>query len=96
MGDEPAEFAKADHLPVTMSGPFSAPRYGIDVQALIREQAGEKIEEKKQELIGKALDKLGLQPRQQEGAPESQEPASGGDAGSEARKVLENLLGGTR
>ena len=96
LGDEPAEFAKADHLPVTMSGPFSAPRYGIDVQALIREQAGEKIEEKKQELIGKALDKLGLQPRQQEGAPESQEPASGGDAGSEARKVLENLLGGTR
>ncbi len=96
LGDEPAEFANADHLPVTMNGPFSAPRYGIDVQALIREQAGEKIEEKKQELIGKALDKLGLQPQQQEASPEAQEPASGVDAGSEARKVLENLLEGTR
>ena len=64
LGDNPEEFAGADHLPVTMTGPFSNMRYGIDVQSLVMDQASEKIEEKKQELLGKAFEKLGIKTEQ--------------------------------
>ncbi len=72
LGDDPEKFTKEKHLPVTMSGPFSNLRYGIDVQSMVMEQAGEKIEEKKQELIGKMFEKLGGQ----KVAPKSDAPVT--------------------
>ena len=57
-GDNPEKFAKKKHLPVRMTGPFSKPSYSIDMQALIQDVAGEKIEEKKQELMDGLFKKL--------------------------------------
>lgn len=76
-GDNPEKFAKKKHLPVRMTGPFSKPSYSIDMQALIQDVAGDKIEEKKQELMDglfKKLDKkLGNKPA--EAAPAATAPA---------------------
>ncbi len=57
LGEEADESAR--HVPVRISGPFGDLNYGLDLQAAMNEFAGEKIEEKKEELIGKALEKLG-------------------------------------
>jgi len=57
-GDNPEKFGKKKHLPVRMTGPFSKPAYSIDMQALIQDVAGEKIEEKKQELMDGLFKKL--------------------------------------
>lgn len=57
-GDNPEKFAKKKHLPVRMSGPFAKPSYAIDMQTLIEDVAGEKIEEKKQEVMQKLFESL--------------------------------------
>lgn len=57
-GDNPEKFGKKKHIPVRIQGPLKKPSYLLDVQALIEDVAGEKIEEKKQELIKDLFKKL--------------------------------------
>lgn len=57
-GDNPEKFAKKKHLPIRIQGPLAKPSYALDMQSLIQDVAGEKIEEKKQELIEGLFKKL--------------------------------------
>lgn len=73
-GGRELEELKGLTIPVKISGTFSAPKFAPDLEAMvgskIKEKAKTKIEEKKQELKGKALEKLGI--------GEQQQPADGG------------------
>lgn len=97
-GDNPEKFGKKKHLPVRMSGPFSKPSYAIDMQALLQDVAGEKIEEKKQEVMQKLFEKLdkkagtGAAP-----APDAAAPApADGAAAPAGDDPLKSLLKGLR
>jgi|GEM_PF-1150688 AsmA protein len=74
-GDNPEKFAKKSHLPVRMTGPFSKPAYSIDMQALMQDAVGqkieEKIEEKKEELFQDLFKKLDKKSKKADPAPES-------------------------
>ena len=73
LGDDPAKITGAKHIPVRISGPLAKPQYGIDVQALV----GQKVEEKKQELLNKAFDRLSGQDKK--AAPAEPSAAAGGE-----------------
>ena len=49
---------KGTTVPVTISGPFASPKYGVDVGALFKEQAGESLQKKRESLEQKLEDKL--------------------------------------
>lgn len=74
-GDNPEKFAKKSHLPVRMTGPFSKPAYSIDMQALMQDAVGqkieEKIEEKKEELFQDLFKKLDKKSKKADPVPES-------------------------
>lgn len=78
-GDDPEKFAKKSHLPVRMSGPFSKPAYSIDMQALMKDAVGQKIEgkieEKKEELFQDLFKKLDKKKKKAEPVPEAAAPA---------------------
>jgi AsmA protein len=57
LGDDPSGFKTAKHLPIRITGPLSAPGYSLDVQAMVKAAAGQKIEAVKQQMLGKMLDK---------------------------------------
>lgn len=80
-GDNPEKFAKKSHLPVRMAGPFSKPAYSIDMQALMQDAVGQKIEgkieEKKEELIQDLFKKLDKKSKKAAPAPEAVSPSSG-------------------
>lgn len=83
-GDKPEDFAKKKHLPIRITGPLSAPQYTLDMQALVMEAAGEKIEEKKEELLNKAFEKLGGKKKVAEPVAESATPAPAVESGTVA------------
>lgn len=101
LGDDPANLTDSRHLPIRITGPLSQPQYGLDMQALIQDVAGEKIEKKKDELLNKALGKLtgskeepatttnGAAPADGAAATEEQ-PASEADPA----QMLKGLFGG--
>lgn len=74
-GDNPEKFAKKSHLPVRMTGPFSKPAYSIDMQALMQDAVGqkieEKIEEKKEELFQDLFKKLDKKSKKADPVPDS-------------------------
>lgn len=80
-GDNPEKFAKKSHLPVRMTGPFSKPAYSIDMQALMQDAVGqkieEKIEEKKEELFQDLFKKLDKKSQKAAPVPEAVVPSSG-------------------
>ena len=49
---------KGTTVPVTISGPFASPKYGVDVSEMFKEQAGESIQKKRESLEQKLGDKL--------------------------------------
>jgi len=49
---------KGTTVPVTISGPFASPKYGVDVSEMFKEQAGESIQKKRESLEQKLEDKL--------------------------------------
>lgn len=86
-GDKPEDFSKKKHLPIRITGPLSAPQYTLDLQALVMEAAGEKIEEKKEELLNKAFEKLGGKKKAAEPVVESTTPAASDPAAPAATAV---------
>ncbi len=97
LGTTQEDMQNADHLPLRISGPFTNLSYGLDIQTLIREQAGEKIEEKKQELLDKAFDKLGVGGNNSEGEnsdPVQEENKSTTTPEDAAKDMLKGFLGG--
>jgi uncharacterized protein involved in outer membrane biogenesis len=100
LGTTEEEMQSADHLPLRISGPFTNLSYGLDVKSLIREQAGEKIEEKKQELLDKAFNKLGIggnssDASQEKGSDLAQEEDTSTTTQEDAAKdMLKEFLGG--
>ncbi len=92
-GDNPEKFGKKKHLPVRMTGPFSKLSYSIDMQALIQDVAGEKIEEKKQEVMNKLFEKLDKK------AGSAEQPAAGAEGAAPAQPEndpLKSLFKGLR
>ena len=82
LGDNPNGFKTAQHLPIRITGPLSAPSYSLDVQAMVKAAAGQKIDAAKQQMISKILGK--------------QEPAAGtADQGLSGGKngLLNGILG---
>lgn len=71
LGDDPEKLKDSRHIPVRISGPLNKPQYGLDVQALV----GQKVEEKKQELLNKAFEKLSGQDKKTT-TPEGAAPAA--------------------
>lgn len=57
-GNNREEFDPKKQIPIKITGTFDNPSYQLDLETLIRNQAGEKIEEKKRELLGKAQEKI--------------------------------------
>lgn len=80
-GDNPEKFAKKAHVPVRIQGPFSKPSYSIDMQALLQDRVGtkiqEKIEEKKQDLMEGLFKKLDKKTKVAEPAPAAVAPSAG-------------------
>lgn len=72
LGDKVEDFAKAKRIPVRIQGPLAKPSYNLDMQALIQDVAGEKIEEKKQEALDKLFKKL-----DEKTAPKKKDPVVG-------------------
>ena len=68
-GDNPEKFGKKKHVPIRIQGPLKKPSYKLDMQALVQDLAGEKIEEKKQELIEGLFKKLDEKAGKTEAAP---------------------------
>jgi len=102
------DMKKRKYIPVRIVGPFSAPKYSIDVQSMAMDAAREKIEEKKGELINKAFEKWGAKsskeavpveaaPVMTEEAPAAVEPAPAPaeeDPAAAAKDLMRGLLGG--
>ncbi len=57
-GGEGLDDLKGIPVPIKVSGSFSDPSYSLDMEALLKETGKAKIEEQKEELKGKAQDKL--------------------------------------
>jgi AsmA protein len=57
-GGKDLEGLKGVTVPVKVEGSFSEPRFGLDVDTLLKERAKSKLDEKKQELQQKLEDKL--------------------------------------
>ncbi len=91
-GDDPEKFGKKKHLPVRMTGPFSKPSYSIDMQALIQDVAGEKIEEKKQEVMDKLFERLD----KKAGKGGEPAPAAAGESAPQQEDPLKSLFKGLR
>lgn len=79
LGDDPEKIKDAKHLPIRISGPLSKPTYNLDMQALVQE----KIDEKKDELINKALEKLSGK-KDKPAADAAATPADGAPAAADA------------
>lgn len=97
LGDKPEDLQKKKHLPIRMNGPFAKPQYSIDTQALIQDVAGEKIEEKKQELMNKAFEKLQGKKATPEASASPSDPATTTPSEPKpdpAKDLLKGLLGG--
>lgn len=92
-GDDPEKFGKKKHLPVRMTGPFSKPSYSIDMQALIQDVAGEKIEEKKQEVMDKLFERLDKKAGK---GGEPAAPAAEGESAPQQEDPLKSLFKGLR
>ncbi len=97
LGNTQQAIESAAQLPLRISGPLTAPSYSLDVQALLREQAGAQIEEKKQELLGRALDEIGLgggdEAASDAAAPADEAAGSDGRAPIDPAQVLDGLFG---
>ena len=77
-------------VPVTISGPWSAPRFGLDLESIARA----KLEAKAQEELQKQAEKLGLAPVEGESIEDTARRAGEEFLKQEAQKQLEKLLGG--
>ncbi len=77
-------------VPVTISGPWSSPRFGLDLESIARA----KLEAKAQEELQKQAEKLGIAPVEGESLEDTARRAGEEFLKQEAQKQLEKLLGG--
>ena len=84
-----------------ITGSLAAPEYALDTKALIRNQAGDKVREKKKELLDKAFDELGLDSTEGPGDAKTGDGQSSGEQGGDrksprdaAKNLLKGVLGG--
>lgn len=97
-GDDPAKFADARHLPIRIIGPMASPHYGIDVEAVAIEALQSKlIQGKKQDILNKALGKLGGEapaPVPADGTAQNSAGAAEQAPQNQLEGLLGNVLGG--
>ena len=77
-------------VPVTIVGPWSKPRFGLDLESIARA----KLEAKAQEELQKQAERLGLAPVEGESIEDTARRAGEEFLKQEAQKQLEKLLGG--
>lgn len=78
-GGEGLSELKGITIPLKISGPLDQPKYGVDLEGILRAKAEKLIEEKKQDIekkLGRELDKLlGIEPGQETPPAEGEAPS---------------------
>lgn len=82
LGDDRLKFGEGKHLPITIRGPLNAPGYSLDFQAIATQALQQNLEERKDEIMDRALENLGVQ-----------EPAAGDEKNEKSPGgLIRNLL----
>jgi AsmA protein len=85
-------------IPLKISGTFAQPKYGVDLESIIKARAGKLIDEKKQDIqkeLEKKLDKfLGTEPGKETPPAEGETPAETPSPEQQLKEELKNKLKG--
>ncbi|HKL64203.1 MAG TPA: AsmA family protein [Woeseiaceae bacterium] len=93
--EELAEYTEAV-IPIRLTGPLADPSVRPDVEGMLREEVKGRIEEEKERLEKKLLERLGIGPEDGEAPADGEEPAPAEDEESveeQLKKKLKDLLG---
>jgi AsmA protein len=78
-------------IPIRLTGPLADPSVRPDVEGMLREEVKGRIEEEKERLEKKLLERLGIAPDGEEAPADGEEPAAEGEPAEEEESVEEQL-----